>query len=55
MPKPKPQKGGRPMLAKGAAKRQIFDGTLHKAMRIILLERETYTALPIKSVKKPSF
>ena len=27
-----------------AAEQQMFDGTLHKAMRIILLERETYTA-----------
>jgi hypothetical protein len=27
-----------------AAERQIFDGTLHNAMRIILLERETYMA-----------
>jgi uncharacterized protein (DUF1778 family) len=27
-----------------AAEQQMFDRTLHKAMRIILLERETYTA-----------
>jgi hypothetical protein len=27
-----------------AAETQMFDGTLHKAMRIILLERELYTA-----------
>ena len=84
MPKPKPRKVGRPMLAKGeakgkivpvrldpddykivmaaakagdqtlsawirhtlrtAAEQQMFDGTLHKAMKIILLERESYTA-----------
>jgi hypothetical protein len=27
-----------------AAELEMFDGTLHKAMRIILLERESYTA-----------
>src|ERR1035438_121890 len=27
-----------------AAEQQMFDGTLHKAMRIILLECESYTA-----------
>jgi uncharacterized protein (DUF1778 family) len=27
-----------------AAEQQMFDGTLHKAMKIILLERESYTA-----------
>jgi len=27
-----------------AAELQMFDGTLHKAMRIILLERQSYTA-----------
>jgi hypothetical protein len=27
-----------------AAERQMFDGTLHEAMRIVLLECESYTA-----------